>query len=68
MFGATWKDCRPDGTCTAQAGYVVADPYQNPDYRQQLQYLGLQAPKICISPADVLRERQHFATQHGLAP
>jgi hypothetical protein len=25
------------------------------------------APKTCISRADVLRERQHFATQHGLA-
>jgi len=68
VFGATWKDCRPDGVCTEQAGYVVADPYQNPDYRQQLQSLGLQAPKTCISPADVLRERQHFATQHGLEP
>ncbi|MDP3323177.1 MAG: hypothetical protein Q8S71_06505 [Hydrogenophaga sp.] len=68
VFGATWKDCRPDGTCTGQAGYVVADPYQNPDYRQQLRHLGLQAPKTCISPADVLRERQRFATQHGLIP
>lgn len=68
VFGATWKDCRPDGVCAEQAGYVVADPYQNPDYRQHLRHLGLQAPKTCISPADVLRERQRFATQHGLAP
>lgn len=68
VFGATWKDCLPDGRCTDRAGYVVADPYQNPDYRQELRRMGHQPAKRCVSGADVQRERRSFAEQHGIEP
>lgn len=68
VFGASWKECTSRGACLDRAGYVVADPYQNPDYRQQLQRLGLAPDKACITRRDVLQERQRFAEQHGLKP
>lgn len=68
VFGASWKECPSSGACVDRAGYVVADPYQNPDYRQQLQRLGLAPDKACITQRDVQRERQRFAAQHGLKP
>jgi hypothetical protein len=68
IFGASWKDCRSAGPCQTQAGYVVADPYQNEDYRQQQQRLGLTPDRACITQADVLRERQRFASEQGLPP
>ena len=68
VFGASWRACAPGGHCEAQAGYVVADPYQNPDYREQLQRRGLQADKRCITRADVLQERRRFAGERGIEP
>lgn len=68
LFGATWELCSAGGPCEAHAGYVVADPYQNADYREQLQRQGLTADKRCITRADVLRERQRFAAERGLVP
>lgn len=68
VFGASWKDCSADGSCESRAGYVVADPYQNADYRQQVQRLGLPQEKVCITHADVQRERRLFASERGLAP
>lgn len=68
VFGASWRDCSVEGVCQSQAGYVVADPYQNADYRQQVQRLGLPQEKVCITHADVLRERRIFASERGLAP
>lgn len=68
VFGATWLDCPADGRCEPRAGYVVADPYQNADYRQQVQRFGLSQEKICITHADVQSERRHFASERGLPP
>jgi hypothetical protein len=68
VFGASWKECPTQGVCQDRAGYVVADPYQNPDYRQQQQRVGLVPDKTCITRRDVLQERQRFAAQHGLKP
>lgn len=68
VFGANWKECTSRGMCLDRAGYVVADPYQSKDYRQQLQRLGLALDKACITRRDVLQERQRFAKQHGLKP
>lgn len=68
VFGASWKECTAHGVCQDRAGYVVADPYQNPDYRQQHQRLGLAPDKACITRRDVQQERQRFAAQHGLKP
>lgn len=67
VFGATWKLCRAPGTCQEQAGYVVADPYQNADYRQQLLRVGLLPERACVTRSDVLRERQRFAAERGLS-
>lgn len=68
VFGASWKECSPDGACTNRAGYVVADPYQNSDYRQQLQRVGVPPDKLCVTQAQVRAERHRFAAAHGLAP
>lgn len=68
VFGASWQECTADRTCVNRAGYVVADPYQNDDYRQQLQRTGLAADKLCITHADVLAERRRFAAERGLSP
>ena len=68
IFGASWKECRPGGACESRAGYVVADPYQNADYRQQLRQVGLPSDKVCVTQADVRRERQRFAKAHALSP
>lgn len=68
VFGATWQDCTADRLCERRAGYVVADPYQNADYRRQVQRLGLSPEKLCITHADVQRERRHFASERGLVP
>lgn len=68
VFGATWQDCGPTGPCQDRAGYVVADPYQNADYREQLRRLGLPADKACITVGDVRTERRRFAAERGLAP
>jgi hypothetical protein len=66
VFGATWKNCDAAGRCQGQAGYVVVDPYQNADYRQQLQRVGLQPDKTCVTHGDVRTERQRFAAERGL--
>lgn len=66
VFGATWKDCPASGACANRSGYVVADPYQNADYRQQLRRFGLQADKACITAEEVRSERQRFAEAWGL--
>lgn len=68
VFGASWHDCTAEGRCEGRAGYVVADPYQNADYRQQVKRLGLMPDKVCITHADVQRERLRFASERGLAP
>ena len=68
VFGASWKDCAPDGTCVNRAGYVVTDPYQNTDYRQQLQRVGLTPDKRCVTQAEVRAERHRFAAARGLTP
>jgi hypothetical protein len=66
VFGATWKNCDSAGRCQGQAGYVVADPYQNTDYRQQLQRVGLKPDKACVTFGDVRTQRQRFAAERGL--
>lgn len=68
VFGASWTDCSSGGACEARAGYVVADPYQNADYREELRRRGLKAEKRCISHVDVLRERHRFASERGIRP
>jgi hypothetical protein len=68
VFGASWLECAPGKACIDRAGYVVADPYQNADYRQQLHRVGLQPDKLCVTQADVQKERKRFASNHGLAP
>jgi hypothetical protein len=68
VFGASWKECASGGPCVDRAGYVVADPYQNADYRQQLQRVGLRPDKLCVTQADVQDERRRFATARGLPP
>lgn len=67
VFGASWKECAPGSRCVDRAGYVVADPYQNTDYRQQLQRVGLPPDKQCVTQADVQKERLRFATARGLS-
>lgn len=66
IFAATWQDCDSEGRCVGQAGYVVADPFQNPDYRHTLASRGLTAAKTCITRRDVSDERRRFAERHGL--
>lgn len=66
VFGASWKECVAGAACVDRAGYVVADPYQNPDYRQQLQRFGLRPDKLCVTWTEVLAERRRFAALHGL--
>ena len=66
IFGASWKECASGFPCVDRAGYVVADPYQNADYRQQLQRVGLRPDKLCVTHADVRAERQRFAIARGL--
>ena len=68
VFGASWKECTSGKACLNRAGYVVADPYQNADYRQQLQLVGLRPDKLCVTQAEVRNERQGFAATHGLSP
>lgn len=68
VFGASWKDCVVGGACVGRTGYVVADPYQNEDYRQQLRRVGLRPEKTCITHTDVEAERRLFAAERGLPP
>ena len=68
VFGATWKDCSPGGSCVGRSGYVVADPYQNPAYRNHWKARNATAPKACITRREVMAERRRFADQHGLEP
>lgn len=68
IFAATWQVCPAQGACTDQAGYVIADPYQNADYRQQLARVGLVPARTCITQADVRAERQRFARDLQLPP
>lgn len=68
VFGASWQECAVGGTCVNRAGYVVADPYQNEDYRRQQQRVGLRPEKVCITHNEVLVERRLFATERGLPP
>lgn len=67
VAGATWKDCRA-GRCRAQAGYVVADPYQSQAWLGYWRERGLKPPRSCITEIDVMRERSRFARQHRLPP
>lgn len=66
VFGASWTECGTANACVPRAGYVVADPYQNADYRQQLWRTGLPADKACITQAEVRAERERFAATRGL--
>ena len=66
VFGATWQQCDPKGACQEQAGYVIADPLQNADYRQTMASRGVKLPKTCTTEADVARERGLFAASQGL--
>ncbi|MEX1167852.1 MAG: hypothetical protein WEK74_13480, partial [Hydrogenophaga sp.] len=68
VFGASWQRCEPQGACVEQAGYVVADPFQNADYRQTMASRGVKLPKTCISEADVAQERRAFADRLGSLP
>lgn len=68
VFGATWQECQAPGRCEDHAGYVIADPYQNADYRQVLQQRGLRSEKACITRGEVLDERRRFAGERGIAP
>ena len=66
VFGATWQHCVAKGECQDQAGYVIADPLQNADYRQTLASRGAKPLKKCITEADVARERGVFAASQGI--
>ena len=68
VFGASWQQCEPKGNCVEQAGYVIADPLQNADYRQTMASRGVQLPKVCTTEGDVVRERWAFATRQNLQP
>lgn len=68
VFGATWQQCERPGVCAEKAGYVVADPLQNADYRQTMAQRGVALPKACTTRADVLRERSAFARSLGIDP
>ncbi|MEP6557639.1 MAG: hypothetical protein ABJB17_04100 [Burkholderiales bacterium] len=69
IFGATWKEgCTGGQPCVLQAGYVVADPLQNSEYRAHLAANpSLQSAQRCITVADVQRERERFAAMHRLS-
>jgi hypothetical protein len=67
IYGATWQNCtqRP---CQRRVGYIVADPYQNPGFRQALQTVRMaRLPPACITVADVQGERQRFAAARAIA-
>lgn len=67
IYGATWRNCTGNSAaCPEQAGYVVADPYQSPEWRAYWQAQGKPAPKACITEADVQAERERLARQHAL--
>ncbi len=66
IFGATWRSCPEEGACPAQAGYVIADPYQSSAYKAYWSARGQTAPKACITRQDIERERATFARMHGL--
>jgi hypothetical protein len=66
VFGASWQRCNFKGECDEQAGYVIADPLQNADYRQTMTSRSAAMPKNCITEADVAREREAFAASQGL--
>ncbi len=67
IYGATWQDCDAAGAhCTAQAGYVVADPYQSRAWRAYWQQRGEPPPKACITRQEVQAERARFARERGL--
>lgn len=66
VFGATWQQCSATGPCREQAGYVIADPLQNADYRQTMTSRGVSLPKACTTQADVALERKAFAERQGL--
>jgi hypothetical protein len=66
VFGATWQHCAAHGECQEQAGYVIADPLQNADYRQTMANRGVKLPKACTTEADVTRERGLFAAAQGI--
>ncbi len=67
IYGVSYQDCQHK-PCRRRVGYIVADPYQLPEWqqvRQRIRRAGL--PPACISPAAVQQARQHFAQQHGLS-
>lgn len=66
IYGATWRNCPEAGACAAQAGYVIADPYQSSAYKAFWSARGQAAPKACITMQDIERERATFARMHGL--
>ncbi len=68
IYGATWHDCTDTKACPAQAGYVVADPYQSEAYRALWRAAGRQPPRQCITAGQVQAERARFARLHGLGP
>jgi hypothetical protein len=69
IYAANWRRCETvnDSSCTQEAGYVVADPYQSNAYRNELLKNNAKAPKSCISVQDVANERTAFATFHGIS-
>lgn len=68
VFGASWQQCEANSQCWERAGYVIADPLQNADYRQTMASRGVNLPKACITEADVAKERKAFAKRQGVVP
>ena len=68
VYGASWLQCVAGEPCREQAGYVVADPLQNLDYRQTMASRGQPLRKPCTTWDDVRRERALFAAQRGILP
>lgn len=66
IYGATWRNCPEEGACPAQAGYVIADPYQSSDYKAYWSAQNQAVPKACITRQEVERERAKFAGMHDL--
>jgi hypothetical protein len=68
IFGASWQVCSGLAACTVEAGYVMADPYQNLDYRQHMARVGAPLARTCVTRADVRKSREAFAVRLGLDP
>jgi hypothetical protein len=70
IFGATWfvknepsADCgsfaRPSGACVKQTGYIVLDPYQQPEVKAA-------SGRACITREQVRSQQAAFARFHNL--